>query len=125
MRRTWTQIKNETMTKGEQRQAHMLATRALADMELSELREALEVSQGELAKKLRVTQAAISRLERRPNLLVESIANYVEALGGRLELHAVLPNRTVKLTHLFANEERKKSGPAIRRKHREDAAITR
>jgi DNA-binding transcriptional regulator YiaG len=125
MRRTWAQIKNETMTKAEQRQAHLLATRDLADMELSELREALQVSQGDLAKKLKVTQAAISRLERRPNLLVESIANYVEALGGRLELHAVLPNRTVKLTHVFATEERKTAGPAIRRKHRGDEAIAR
>ena len=107
------------MTKGEQRQARLLATRDLADMELAELREALQVSQGDLAKKLRVTQVAISRLERRPNLLVESIANYVEALGGRLELHAVLPHRTVKLTYLFANEGRKKAEPAVRRKHRE------
>ena len=113
------------MTRGEQRQARVLATRDLADMELAELREALQVSQGDSAKKLRVTQAAISRLERRPNLLVESIANYVEALGGRLELHAVLPHRTVKLTYLFANEERKKAEPAARRKHREAEAIAR
>ncbi|MGA3324119.1 MAG: XRE family transcriptional regulator [Terriglobia bacterium] len=113
------------MTKGEQRQAHMLAMRDLANMELAELREALQVSQGDLAKKLRVTQAAISRLERRPNVLIESIANYVEALGGRLELHAVLPNRTVKLTHLLATKEGKKAGPAIRRKLREEELITR
>jgi len=76
-------------------------------MEVAELREILQVSQEELAKKLKVTQAAISRLERRPNLLLESIANYIEALGGRLELHAVLPNRTVRLTHLLAATERK------------------
>ncbi|MGA3166353.1 MAG: helix-turn-helix domain-containing protein [Terriglobia bacterium] len=125
MRKTWTQIKNETMTKDEQRLAHALAMRDLADMELSELREALQVSQGELAKKLKVTQAAISRLERRPNVLLESIANYVEALGGRLELHAVLPHRTVKLTHLLATAERKKAGLANRRKHREAEAILR
>jgi len=125
MRKSWAQIKNETMTKGEQRQAHMLAMRDLANMELAELREALQVSQGDLAKKLRVTQAAISRLERRPNVLIESIANYVEALGGRLELHAVLPNRTVKLTHLLATKEGKKAGPAIRRKLREEELITR
>jgi len=64
-------------------------------MEVAELREILQVSQEELAKKLKVTQAAISRRERRPNLLLESITNYIEALGGRLELHAVLPRRTV------------------------------
>ena len=112
MRRTWRQIKNETMTKDEQWLAHRLAIRDLAEMELAELRETLQVSQEELAKKLKVTQAAISRLERRPNPLLESIANYIEALGGRLELHAVLPNRTVRLTHLLAATEWKRAGPA-------------
>ncbi len=125
MRRTWTQIKNETMTKDEQRLAHRLAMRDLAEMELAELRETLQVSQEELAKKLKVTQAAISRLERRPNLLLESIANYIEALGGRLELHAVLPNRTVRLTHLLAATERKRAAPAGRRRRREAEAIAR
>jgi DNA-binding transcriptional regulator YiaG len=114
MRKTWTQIKNETMTKEEQREAHMLAMRDLAEMELAELRGALQVSQGELAKKLKVSQAAISRLERRPSVLLESIANYIEALGGRLELHAVLPNRTVKVTHLLAARRSPERGVARR-----------
>jgi DNA-binding transcriptional regulator YiaG len=118
MRKTWKQIKNETMTEEEQQQARLLAMRDLAEMELAELRDALQVSQEELANKLRVTQAAISRLERRPNVLIESIANYIEALGGKLELHAVLPNRTVKLTHLLTAVERKKTRTGIKKKHR-------
>lgn len=64
MRKTWAQIKNETMTKDQQEQARRLAMRDLAEMELAELRETLQVSQEEKAKKLKVTQAAISRLER-------------------------------------------------------------
>lgn len=51
----------------------------LTEMEHAELREALQLSQEELAKKLKVTQAAIPRLERRPNVLLESLANYVQA----------------------------------------------
>jgi transcriptional regulator with XRE-family HTH domain len=113
------------MTEQEQRQAHALAVRELAEMELAELREALQVSQEALAKKLKVTQVAISRLERRPNILLESIANYVAALGGRLELYAVLPNRTVKLTHLLSTTEANKAGAASRRKHREAEAVVR
>lgn len=74
MRQRWTHIKNQTMTKEEQRRAYELAMRDLAEMELAELREALQVSQAELTKKLKVTQAAISRLEHRPNVLLESIA---------------------------------------------------
>jgi transcriptional regulator with XRE-family HTH domain len=116
MRKTWAQLKNDTMTKDEQRRARELAMGDLAEMELAELREALQVSQEELAKKLKVTQAAISRLERRPNVLLESIATYVAALGGRIEVHAVLPNRTVKLTHVLEPVERKKSTPALKKK---------
>ena len=41
MRRTWTQIKNETMTEDEQRRAHMLAVRDLAEMELAECLQGL------------------------------------------------------------------------------------
>jgi transcriptional regulator with XRE-family HTH domain len=103
MRKTWAKIKNETMTKEEQREAHELAMRDLAEMELAELRDALEISQQTLAKKLQVTQAAISRLERRPNVLLESIAGYVKALGGTMEIHVVLPGRRVKLTHVLEN----------------------
>lgn len=104
------------MTKGEQRQAHELAMRDLAQIELADLREALQVSQEELAKKLKVTQAAISRLERRPNVLLQSVANYIAALGGRLELHAVLPHRTVKLTHVMEAGGREKPRPVLRKK---------
>lgn len=118
MRKTWTQIKNETMSKQDQQRAHALAMRDLAQMELSELRKVLKVSQAELAKRLKVTQTAISRLERRPNVLLETIHSYIEALGGRLELNAVLGNRTVRLKHLLAPGRKKTNA----RKHNAVAA---
>lgn len=123
MRKTWTQIKNDTMTKGEQRAARRLALQNLAEMELAELREALQVSQEELAKKLKVTQVAVSRLERRPNVLVETLSHYIEGLGGHLELSAVLPNRTIRLTHLLTGAARKKTARAVAKKrHRGKAS---
>ena len=125
MRKSWTQIKNGTMSEAARRRAHQLAVRDLARMELADLREALQVSQAELADRLKVTQAAISRLERRPNLLLESLANYIQALGGKLELHAVLPNRTVKLTHLLGVSGRKRTPAAGRKRHREPALARR
>jgi transcriptional regulator with XRE-family HTH domain len=125
MRKTWAEIKNETMSKAEQRHAAELARRELARMELAELREALQVSQEELADRLKVTQAAISRLERRPNLLLESLVNYIRALGGRLELHAVLPNGTVKLTHLFGAADTKAVGFAPKKKRNSAGRVRR
>jgi transcriptional regulator with XRE-family HTH domain len=73
----------------------------LAEMELADLREALEIRQADLAQKLKTTQAAVSRLERRGNVTVGSLKGYIEALGGRLELSAVLPGHTVKIAHAF------------------------
>jgi hypothetical protein len=73
----------------------------LAEMELADLLEALEIRQTDLAQKLKTTQAAVSRLERRGNVTVGSLKGYIEALGGRLELNAVLPGHTVKIAHAF------------------------
>jgi transcriptional regulator with XRE-family HTH domain len=73
----------------------------LAEMELAELREALAIRQADLAQKLKTTQAAVSRLEHRGNLTIGSLRGYIEALGGSLELNAILPGHTVKIAHAF------------------------
>jgi Helix-turn-helix domain len=101
MRASWREIKNRTMTKRQQSRAHTLAMRDLTEMELRDLREALEVTQVALAKKLKTTQAAVSRLEKRPGMMVNTLGDYIEALGGKIEVRAVLPDRTVSLTQFF------------------------
>lgn len=62
------------------------------DMRLAELRSALGVSQDELAQLLKRKQAAISRLERRSDMHVSTLREFVKALGGRLELIASFPD---------------------------------
>jgi DNA-binding transcriptional regulator YiaG len=90
-------------------------TKILAEMELAELREALAIRQADLAQKLKTTQAAVSRLERRRNVTLGSLSDYIEALGGRLELNAVLPgHRVVKIAHAF----KEKSMSTTRRKRK-------
>jgi transcriptional regulator with XRE-family HTH domain len=53
---------------------------------LQELRARLSVTQQQLAEKLGVRQAAVSRLERRHDITLTSLLRYVEALGGALEI---------------------------------------
>ena len=43
------------------------------------------------------TQRAVSHVEHEPNPRVATIAAYVQALGGRLELRAVFADRAVAL----------------------------
>lgn len=55
---------------------------------LSRLREFASLTQAQLADRLNVQQAAISKLERRSDMHVSSLARLVEAMGGRLQILA-------------------------------------
>lgn len=61
------------------------------EIRLTELRNALGISQDELGQLLKRKQAAISRLERRSDMHVSTLREFVKALGGRLELIASFP----------------------------------
>ncbi len=60
---------------------------------LKDLRQAVAQTQEELALALGVGQDAISRLEKRSDMLLSTLSRYVEAMGGKLELVARFPNR--------------------------------
>jgi len=64
---------------------------------LRELREELHVPQTELANRMDVQQAAISKIERRQDLLLSTLRSFVSNLGGELELTVRFPDRTVPL----------------------------
>lgn len=69
-----------------------LATEVSQEILLAELRNVLGISQDELGQLLKRKQAAISRLERRTDMHVSTLRNFVKALGGRLELIASFPD---------------------------------
>jgi predicted transcriptional regulator len=65
---------------------------------LKQLRERWGISQQELAKLLNVSQPAVSKLEDRPDVMLSTLRQYVESLGGNLELLATFTDRpTVRL----------------------------
>ena len=72
----------------------------LKDMALDELRAARAMTQAELGHKLGLKQAAISRMERRTDVYVSTLAKFVEAMGGQLEIRGVSgwdrPNQPVQ-----------------------------
>ena len=69
-------------------------------MTLDELREALGVSQDELAATLQVGQPAVAKLEERSDIRVSNLRRYIEALGGTLEITARFPEASVSITNL-------------------------
>ncbi len=60
---------------------------------LRELREARSRSQVEIGQRLGVNQAAVSKLERRADMYISTLRNYVESMGGELTIIARFPDR--------------------------------
>jgi transcriptional regulator with XRE-family HTH domain len=69
----------------------------LAELRLREVRAACEMTQQELAERLQIDQPNVSRLENRSDVHVSTLADYIAALGGRLEILAVFPQGTVRI----------------------------
>jgi len=69
------------------------------EMGLQELRKALQYSQKVLAEKLHVKQGEISKIEHRTDMLVSTLREYVEQLGGALEITVHFPDKKpIKIT---------------------------
>jgi predicted transcriptional regulator len=100
MRMSWAEFKAKTLKPADIKKVRAMAEKELAEIELAELRAALDVTQVQLANRLKVTQTAISRLESRKNWHLSTLSEYVEKLGGHLEIRAVFPERSVRLTHV-------------------------
>jgi DNA-binding XRE family transcriptional regulator len=64
---------------------------------LQEMRKMREVTQQEVATALGIGQPGVSRLENGNDPHLSTIREYVEALGGRLELTAVFGGERVPL----------------------------
>lgn len=74
----------------DQEAATAAGVRALRDaLELSELRKSLGVTQAQVASILGKSQGNVSELERRDDVYLSSLREYIEALGGELEVSAV------------------------------------
>ena len=71
---------------------------------LKDLRLAVAHTQQELAASLGVGQDAISRIERRSDLLLSTLRRYIQAMGGELDLVARFPNRPPVLLDHIAQE---------------------
>jgi DNA-binding XRE family transcriptional regulator len=64
--------------------------RAMRDaLALAELRESRKVTQIQLATQLGISQGNVSRVEGRRDVYLSTLRDYVEALGGHLEIAAV------------------------------------
>lgn len=70
---------------------------------LRELRQSAGKAQADIASALNITQPSVSKIERQADMHLSTLRNYVEAVGGELELTVRLPKRPALLIHLQGN----------------------
>jgi len=68
-----------------------------AELRLAEARRRRGVSQATIAEALDVSQPNVSRIEQEQDVYLSTLARYVAALGGHLEVLAVFDDETVTL----------------------------
>jgi DNA-binding XRE family transcriptional regulator len=71
--------------------------RMASEMPLQKLRSARNFTQQGLAKILDVNQSEISKIESRTDMYVSTLASYIEAMGGELEICAVFKDGRVRI----------------------------
>jgi hypothetical protein len=78
--------------------------RELLSMNLQEIRKNLaSLTQQEVAALLEKSQATISELEQREDMLFSTLAEYVKVLGGELEIRARFPGREDVIVNQFSH----------------------
>ena len=71
---------------------------SLVSMPLAEIRRAREMTQLRLGEALGVHQSEVSKIEHRSDICISTLVEYIEALGGHLEIRAVFPDREVLIS---------------------------
>jgi hypothetical protein len=78
-----------------QAQINLRAAQLIAEeVGLSELRKAKRITQEQIAKKIGGRQVYVSRFEKRSDVKLSKLREYVEALGGDLQLLVTFPDNS-------------------------------
>jgi transcriptional regulator with XRE-family HTH domain len=89
----WEDIRAEAAEAPGFEEAYMQAGRELAEelveYHLAELRRLRKVTQVELARQLGISQPGLSAMEKRGDVQLSTLRDFVQGLGGHLELTAV------------------------------------
>lgn len=73
--------------------AQSIASQALLEIHLAELRQLLNKTQGDVAKTMGITQPTVAGIEKLGNdMKLSSLKKYIEALGGKLSISIEAPD---------------------------------
>lgn len=80
--------------------AEQIFQQHLKEMPLHELRKAQQLSQASLAKALNINQAAVSKMERRTDMYISTLRDYIRAMGASWKSSPLFRMARSKLTTL-------------------------
>jgi predicted XRE-type DNA-binding protein len=80
-----------------QKKALALTKHLITEMRLKELRNSQQICQEQIAELLDTKQSNISRMENRMDMYISTLRDYIEALGGELDIIARFPDREIKI----------------------------
>lgn len=95
--KTLDDVLQEQFTPEQRTEISRMAKEKIASIRLKHVRKNQHVTQKALAQSMGLSQAALSELERRPNITLNVLQRYIEALGGRVEIRAIFPEGAEEL----------------------------
>jgi DNA-binding XRE family transcriptional regulator len=96
MAHKWKDVRKPLSSEAEER-IQRSVTEAAAVMTLHQLREARSLTQVNLAKVLQINQGAVSKMEKRADMYVSTLRNFIQAMGGQLQVRAIFPEGEVEI----------------------------
>lgn len=93
----WEDIKRKKLSPERIEEIRKQVEQEIVELNLQAMRKVLGKTQTEVAGAARMTQAELSRAERREDHLMSTLRRYVEALGGELEVTAKFGKKKVRL----------------------------
>lgn len=82
----------EKMPPASRQRAEARAKKMLDEMPLQKLRIDRGLSQEEMSRRLKVSQARVSKVERHADLCIQTLYSHIEAMGGQLKIVANFPD---------------------------------
>jgi DNA-binding transcriptional regulator YiaG len=96
MAKKWSEIRRKHAPEVEERIRKSVKDAAQV-MTLNQLREARQLTQVNLAQLLKINQGAVSTMEKRADMYVSTLRNFIQAMGGELKITAEFPEGSVQI----------------------------
>ena len=106
MARNFQELRNKMDPQARAR-SEAAARKMIQALPLAELRDAQNITQVELAKRLHIDQSAVSKIEHRADMYLSTLSDVIRAMGGQLELRARFPSGEVHIVTLAGSETKR------------------